>query len=387
MSLSKTLPLRVVYRKLKIQLLAFVNTFKELPFSQQVSVTILVLLLLILPLSLVLTLNRVKFFQRAYPATPPVTPPDTTIIPSSPTPTPAIYFGAYQLNLTNSQTNLTCLKGDPNCYYQTVLIAKNITSKPLYNTTIYTSSYPSEMVKYIGFDGNWTSGKSTTTAVVQPGAEAINTIVKAVPPAQTGEWIANWYIDAQTCNLNVSPPDCYYYGASLLTVKIKVVARPTPTLAPSATPSPSSAPTPTLAPSPTSLPTPTLALSPTPSPPPAVNSPPVITNRSDDLPKGRIFRKYSANLNGYDLNLEDELKMSVNNLPVGLSLGSCTSKIQGKRKTISCSVSGRPIIAGTYHPVVTLWDSKGGVERRTFNLAIENFWKWISFPRFKFPRI
>jgi len=157
-----------------------------------------------------------------------VTPFHTTAPPLSQTPTLPLSTptlapgtGAYQIILNNSQTTLTCVKNDPNCYYQSTFQAINRTGQPLYNTTLYTNS-PYKTLTFIGFDGNWTSETSKTNLIIQPGQAAINTLVKVVPPPYAGEWLSSLCIDGQTCNTNVNPPDCYFYGGSCLNVKITV---------------------------------------------------------------------------------------------------------------------------------------------------------------------
>lgn len=174
------------------------------------------------------------------------------------------YAGAFDLTLSNGNTTLNCQRGDTNCTFQTVVIAKNRTDKPLYNTTIYTSS-PNNSMTYIGFDGSWTSGQSKASRVVQPGEEIVNTLVKVVYPSNfTGPLYAAFYIDAQTCNPNTTPPDCTYYGASSFTVTINIVD-PTPTATPRPTSSPTSTPRVTPTPSRTTAPTPSIRVTSTPA--------------------------------------------------------------------------------------------------------------------------
>lgn len=201
----------------------------------------------------------------ALPITPPITPPITSPVTPTPTPRPS---GAYRLELSNPQTNFTCVKGDPNCYYQTVFRAVNQVDQPLYKTTIYTYAYPQGALSYIGFNGQWTTGQSQTTRVIQPNEEATNTLVKFIPPATTGVWFGTLYIDGQTCNTRVNPPDCYYYGASQLNIRITVVDGPTPTLIPTITPTIAPTITPTARPTvtPTQKPSPTPTMKPTVTP-------------------------------------------------------------------------------------------------------------------------
>lgn len=160
-----------------------------------------------------------------YPTSVVITPiPIPTSIIVTPTPTPNIKEGAYKLNLSNNQTTVNCRVGDLNCQYTGVVIASNKTDKPLYQTTAWADD-PFNILRYTDFNGNSTNGKSTSNKVVQPGQEAINTLltVKAPNVSKAGSWIARWYIDGKTCNLNTNPPDCTFYGGSSVTIKISVV--------------------------------------------------------------------------------------------------------------------------------------------------------------------
>ena len=243
----KMMNLSKIFLTFKKNLEKKLKFWRKLTSNQKISLIFFLFFILIIPLSVLAVLTPVKLRQKAQvplPATPPV-----IITPTlAPTISP-IQVGAYSLRLTNYQTEITCKLGDPNCYYQTTLIATNRTGKPLYNTTMYQSS-PNNIMSFIGFDGNWTSQKSTTTKIVQPWEEAVNTLVKVVPPKILGKTNSTFYIDGQTCNINVSPPDCYFYGASSLTVTINVVESLTPTTHPL---SPSPQLTPPLTPSPAVL--------------------------------------------------------------------------------------------------------------------------------------
>lgn len=163
----------------------------------------------------------------------PVPTPTPSLTPSPGN--PSITEGAFRLQLTPTQGNTKCQRGDVNCFYQAVVIATNRTDRPLYNTTLYTVN-PQGVLQYTGFDGLWTTGRSTTNRVIQPGQEAINTLVKLVPARTDGTWTGALYIDGQTCNIQSTPPtDCYYYGASSLTITINftdVPSSPTPTATP-----------------------------------------------------------------------------------------------------------------------------------------------------------
>lgn len=135
----------------------------------------------------------------------------------------------------------------------------------------------------------------------------------------------------------------------------------TPTNTPTATPTVKPTVTPTLKPTATPTVKPTITPTPTIS-----NQKPVITTKS--LPYAKVLRSYSAKVEGYDINLNDNLKMSVTGLPMGISLGinqsSCkTYQLSGK-KYISCTLSGRPIKQGQYTVTVKLSDNYSTTESK-----------------------
>lgn len=166
----------------------------------------------------------------------------------SPTPLPGT--GAYSINLSPNITEKTCYKNDPNCFLQVNYFGYNRTGEALYNTTFYTSGNYYKNLSYIGFDGNWTTGQSSTSQVIQPGG-SINTLVKLIPPADfLGTLSTSLYVDGKTCTV---PSSCYYYGGSETKFTINIIDSP---VTPTATPSPTLiiTPTPTASPSPTVVP-------------------------------------------------------------------------------------------------------------------------------------
>jgi hypothetical protein len=138
----------------------------------------------------------------------------------SPTPTPTLARGPFNLSLSNTQANITCNLGDSNCYYQGVIIAQNRLAVPVYNSTLYTNS-PYGMLKFVGFDGTWTNTLSRTSRIYNPGA-GVNTLVKVIAPPYRGTFYASLYLDAQVCNLATTPPDCNYFGASSVNFSVIV---------------------------------------------------------------------------------------------------------------------------------------------------------------------
>lgn len=258
------------------------------------------------------------------------------------TPTPTITRqGAYRIDLSNPHVTLVCQKGDPNCYFNSSFRPVNIAGQALYNTTIYAGSSPQNLVKYIGFDSNWTSGQSKTTKIVPPGEAAISSLVKMIPPAVAGEYSGTLYVDGQTCNNNVNPPDCYYYGAGQVNIKIKVVDNLNTTQTPTPLPTKILTPTPTYRAIPTST--------------PVVNSPPTISTKY--LPSGRRFFWYTTAVKGEDINVNDTLTMNINNLPKNLAVKSCKNYIGSGKRQIVCYIEGRNMQAGKFNIEIKITDS------------------------------
>lgn len=150
--------------------------------------------------------------------------------------------GAYDIKAQNKQTNITCKLNDQNCYYKSVVVPFNRIQKPLYQTTIWTTSNSPKIMTYTYEAGQETSDKTVIEKVIQPGEEAINTLVKVVPPQSVGKYKATFYIDGKTCNQKTTPTDCTFYGGSSLEVNIEVVDKPSSS--PPLLPSPSTAPKP-----------------------------------------------------------------------------------------------------------------------------------------------
>lgn len=172
----------------------------------------------------------------------------------------SVEAGAYNIvNLPSSILSISCSNKD-SCTYSGTVVFQNVTGKDLYNTTLWTNA-PYNGLEYIGFDGSWTYGQSSTDRIIKPGERILVQFkVKFPKEYPDNTYFAYLYIDGKTCKLDTTPPDCYFYGGTGLTVKLEVVSpTPTPILTP--TPIPTSIPTPT--PSPKLTPTPTFT--PTPS--------------------------------------------------------------------------------------------------------------------------
>lgn len=203
------------------------SSWKNLPKQNKMSAAYLVLFVLIMPITIWAVGQQLNIFPKAAPLTIPYLTP-------TPTPNQTLGSGPFNLYLSNSTTSINCVINDPNCIYKTDIVAINKLNQNLYNTTIYTSG---GNVRYIDFNGNWTSGTSTDNKTILAGTNAANTKIEIKPfYSNLGKQLHTLFIDAKTCNLQTTPPDCYYYGASKLTVEINVVS--VSPITPTSTPTP-----------------------------------------------------------------------------------------------------------------------------------------------------
>ncbi len=161
--------------------------------------------------------------------------------------------GAYKIVSPSSNIlSITCTNKN-NCSYYGVVGFQNITGQNLYDTTLWANS-PYNGLEYVGFDGQWTSGQSTTNRTIEPGMTISVEFKVDFPQNYPGNtYFAYLNIDGKTCNFSTTPPDCYFYGGTSLTIKLEVVQ-----------PSPTPTPTPTLTPTPTPILTPPNTPTPTP---------------------------------------------------------------------------------------------------------------------------
>lgn len=203
--------------------------------------------------------------------------------------------GVIDLDQANRMINLTCIVGHPNCSLYATFRARNRTTSALYRPVVWTNSPYGLWPTFYGFEGgDWTAGPSYGNRTTQPGEEAINTTFRVIPPTEVGTYFAYMYIDAKTCNLQTTPPDCMYYGGSGFTVKVTVNPAPSATPSPTPTPEPSVEPItapitdPTPSPSPTPTPepitTPITDPTPTPTPSPEPSTSPEPSNTPNPSP-------------------------------------------------------------------------------------------------------
>lgn len=128
---------------------------------------------------------------------------------------------------------------------------------------------------------------------------------------------------------------------------------------------PSPTPSSTPAPSPTPRPTP----SPTPQPPVA-NQAPII--KTGILPTGIANIQYSATIAAYDSDsgTSQGITITASGLPTGLSLKPCFNRYSGSTLTTSCTISGKPIRAGSYQVTFKATDWQGASSIKTLPLNI-----------------
>ena len=100
------------------------------------------------------------------------------------------------------------------------------------------------------------------------------------------------------------------------------------------------------------------------STPTSGNSFPVIATRN--LPKGQVAVVYDAVISGSDLDIGDNLTMTISDLPPGI-IYSC----DGGTSQISCTLSGIPTLKGNFRVLVVLSDGAGGSDQKTLNLQIK----------------
>lgn len=106
---------------------------------------------------------------------------------------------------------------------------------------------------------------------------------------------------------------------------------------------------------------------------PPTNIAPVISTVS--LKDARIGRKYNVSVEGYDQDINDGLSMTISNLPPGLSQGKCRSSKNRRDdvRELKCSIGGTPTsLPGSYLVEVVLSDDRGGIDRKTFTLQVNN---------------
>ncbi|MDO8638326.1 MAG: hypothetical protein Q7R43_02030 [Candidatus Daviesbacteria bacterium] len=140
----------------------------------------------------------------------------------TPTPTPVsvIKGGPFNITMSVNSMTITCRVNQTDCFISTV-IGTNKIGQNLYNATIYSNR--SGFIRFMGFDGKWNEpgSKSKNTQTIQP-ERGFNILAGVKSFSRAGVYQDTLYIDAQTCNQKVNPPDCVYYGATSIPFKVVV---------------------------------------------------------------------------------------------------------------------------------------------------------------------
>ncbi|MBU1000401.1 dockerin type I repeat-containing protein [Patescibacteria group bacterium] len=128
--------------------------------------------------------------------------------------------GPYNISMSDDPATIACKVGQTDCFFSTV-VAKNKLDKSLYKTTIWNSRYSN--VQFQGLNGQWNEpgSESQSDRVIKSG-EGFSILVRLKSFSEIGIYNDVLYIDAQTCNLKTTPPDCYFYGATKIPFKITV---------------------------------------------------------------------------------------------------------------------------------------------------------------------
>ena len=100
---------------------------------------------------------------------------------------------------------------------------------------------------------------------------------------------------------------------------------------------------------------------------PSKHKPQIITN---SLNSGTVNRSYRSQVRASDEDSGDNLRMTFNNLPRGLSKGGCNSVISNKKTWLTCYIVGKPANRGSYEVVVRVRDSSGNADRKVLRLRI-----------------
>ncbi|MFH1561474.1 MAG: hypothetical protein ABID04_02750 [Patescibacteria group bacterium] len=164
---------------------------------------------------------------------------------------------SYRIASPGDSVSVSC-ESRSNCQYTGVVLFNNDSGQDLYDTTLYTSSSQYSGIEFVGFDGNWTSDQSQASYTIAPDSGPSVLMKMVFPsslPADITQWIGTLYIDGKTCNLNTSPPNCYFYGGKGFQVTM-TINQPSATATPTQTvPVPTNTPVPVNQPPATATPT------------------------------------------------------------------------------------------------------------------------------------
>ncbi len=90
------------------------------------------------------------------------------------------------------------------------------------------------------------------------------------------------------------------------------------------------------------------------------------------LGAAKVGNKYSASVGGYDQDINDGLSMAINNLPPGLSQGTCRASKNRREnvRELKCTIEGKPTFASSFLVEIVLTDDKGGIAKKTLTLQV-----------------
>jgi hypothetical protein len=105
-----------------------------------------------------------------------------------------------------------------------------------------------------------------------------------------------------------------------------------------------------------------------------INNNPVMA--TEILPIASVGEYYYETIEGYDLDVEDELEFAVDSLPDGLRLGSCERMVEVVNNFetalfIVCEIEGMVTEEGLYEVEAVISDSAGATVTKIFNLQAE----------------
>ena len=144
------------------------------------------------------------------------------------------YASGFEFVLSNSQTSVTCNRGDQNCKFESVVRIYNRTDRTLYDPIMWTDGLPRNTVRYM-LNGAWVEGRNIVKESTAPNEETINTLVSIVAPNESGVGYGYLYIDGKACNQTNPPRDCTYYAGTGITISFNFIDPPTNTPTPTPT--------------------------------------------------------------------------------------------------------------------------------------------------------
>ncbi len=138
---------------------------------------------------------------------------------------------SYRISNPGDSVTVTCRANDPNyCGYSGIVVFINDSSQMLFENVTWVDD-PVNIMTYSGPNGWTNTRQNVTQSVIEPGG-GLSIGVDVKNPKKVGNYYVRLYIDGKTCNRNVTPWDCYYYGGKAFTVNMIVTDDPTATPVP-----------------------------------------------------------------------------------------------------------------------------------------------------------